>query len=127
VLTEIASIFIVEDDISIQTLYKKYLNLYGYRVIDTANNGEEAIAKFKLFHKKPDIIIMDHRMPLKDGLATTKEILKIDNKSNIIFASADKTIKKEALSVGISGFLEKPFSLEILVEHINKVITKNQF
>ena len=123
--SNLASIFIVEDDKSIQTLYKKYLNLYGYNVIDTANNGEEAIEKFKLFIKKPDIILMDHRMPLKDGLTATKEILKIDNNSNIIFASADRSIKKEALSVGITGFLEKPFSLEILIEYINKVIPKN--
>ena len=68
---------------------------------------------------------MDHRMPLKDGLAATKEILKIDKKSNIIFASADKTIKNEALSVGITGFLEKPFSLEVLIDYINKAILKD--
>ncbi|MBY9005343.1 MAG: response regulator [Candidatus Lokiarchaeota archaeon] len=120
-----ASIFIVEDDKSIQTLYKKYLKLYGYNVLDTANNGEEAIEKFKLFNKKPDIILMDHRMPLKDGLTATKEILELDTKSNIIFASADKKIKNEALSMGITGFLEKPFSLEILIEYINKVIPKD--
>ncbi|MBN1217135.1 MAG: response regulator [Candidatus Lokiarchaeota archaeon] len=118
------SVFIVEDDKSIQLLYQKYLNLYGYVVLDIANNGIEAIDKFKLFIKKPDIIIMDHRMPLKDGLSATKEILRLDKKSNIIFASADRSIKNEALSIGIKGFLEKPFNLDNLIKHINKTIKK---
>lgn len=118
------SIFIVEDDKSIQSLYKKFLDLYGFQVAGTANNGEEAIQKFKSFEKKPDIILMDHRMPVKDGLEATKEILSIDKSTNIIFASADKTIKDEAKKLGILGFLEKPFSLEVLIDYIKN--TANQ-
>ena len=119
------SLFIVEDDISIQNLYIKYLKLFGFEVIDSANNGEEAIKKFKLFKNKPDLILMDHRMPVKDGIETTKELLKMDNNIKIIFASADKTIKKQALSLGIIGFLEKPFSLKELVEYIKNLSNKN--
>jgi FixJ family two-component response regulator len=66
---------------------------------------------------------MDHRMPVKDGLKATKEILSIEKKANIIFASADKTIKQEALKLGILGFLEKPFSLEVLIDYIKNMAT----
>jgi len=117
-ITSNTSIFIVEDDKSIQTLYKKFLDLYGFQVTGTASNGEEAVQRFKSFEKKPDIILMDHRMPVKDGLEATKEILSIDENTNIIFASADKTIKDEAKKLGILGFLEKPFSLEVLIDYI---------
>lgn len=118
-----ATVFIVEDDKSIQTLYKKFLNLHGFEVIGTANNGEEAVSKFKNFSRKPDIILMDHRMPVKDGIEATKEILKLNNKVNVLFASADKTIKEEALSLGIIGFLDKPFSLDKLVNKIKRTLS----
>ncbi len=117
------TVFIVEDDKSIQLLYKKFLNLHGFEVMGTANNGEEAVEKFKNFSKKPDIILMDHRMPVKDGLEATQEILSLNQNVNVIFASADKTIKKDALSLGIIGFLDKPFSLDKLVNKIKKSLS----
>lgn len=123
-LIRITSIFIVEDDKSIQTLYHKFLDLYGFHVAGTASNGEEAVRKFKSFEKKPDLILMDHRMPVKDGLEATKEILSIKRNANIIFASADKTVRKEAEKLGIIGFLEKPFSLEVLMEYIKNMATQ---
>ena len=67
------SVFIVEDDKSIQMLYQKILKLVGFHIIGIANNGEEAIAMFREFNDKPEIIIMDHRMPVKNGIEATKE------------------------------------------------------
>jgi two-component system chemotaxis response regulator CheY len=92
----LTSIFIVEDDKSIQILYKKFLDLYGFLIIGTANNGEEAVEMYRNFPNKPDIILMDHRMPVKDGLEATKEIMDLNGNTTIIFASADKSIKQEA-------------------------------
>ncbi|MHA1658859.1 MAG: response regulator [Promethearchaeota archaeon] len=115
--------FIVEDDKSIQLLYEKFLTLSGFQVIGTANNGEEGVHMFNSFSEKPDIILMDHRMPIKNGIEATKEIFQIANSVKIIFVSADKTIKQEALSLGIAGFLEKPFSLNNLVVKINDVLS----
>jgi CheY-like chemotaxis protein len=79
---------------------------------------------FKSFNHKPDIILMDHRMPVKDGIEATKEIFNIDQKVKVIFASADMSIKEIALSMGIVGFLSKPFSLEKLVKKIESIISK---
>ena len=104
-------------------LYEKFLTLSGFQVIGTANNGEEAVYMFNSFSEKPNIILMDHRMPIKNGIEATKEIFQIANSVKIIFVSADKTIKQEALSLGIAGFLEKPFSLNNLVVKINDVLS----
>ena len=116
------TIFIVDDDPEICKLYKKLSLLRGYSVIDIAQNGEEAVMKYKSFPIKPDIILMDHRMPQKDGVETTKEIRKISPKQIIIFASADPSIKSMALSVGANFFAVKPFRFDELVEIINKLI-----
>ena len=116
------SIFIVEDDESLSILYKKALILNGYDVIALAKNGQEAVNIFKELQDKPDIILMDHRMPIKNGLEATKEILKINNNSKIIFASADSSIKDEAISIGATSFKNKPFTLNKLIQNIEKVV-----
>ena len=83
----------MEDDHSLRLLYEKALSLNGYNVIGAAKDGEEAIEMYNSFKIKPEVIIMDHRMPIKDGIEATKEILENShpNKPIIIFASADKT------------------------------------
>jgi two-component system chemotaxis response regulator CheY len=93
----------------------------GFDIIGEAKNGEEAVSLYSNFPKKPDIILMDHRMPIKNGIEATKQILNISNKSKIIFTSADNSIKQEALSIGAKSFLDKPFSITDLINEIKKV------
>jgi len=77
---------------------------------------------FKSFLKKPDIILMDYRMPIKNGIDASKEIMKIDGKTKIIFLSADNSIKEEALSIGVTKFRDKPFSINELINDITKAL-----
>jgi len=118
-----ASIFIVEDDVFILRLYEIFLRASKFSVIGKAKNGDEAVSSYKLMSTKPDLIIMDNRMPVKNGIEALKEILEIDRQAKIMIVSADRSIEKIAKSVGAVAFMEKPFSLKILVENINNVIT----
>ncbi len=118
-----ASVFIVEDDVFILRLYEIFLRSSKFSVIGKAKNGDEAVASYKLMSTKPDLIIMDNRMPVKSGIEALKEILEIDSQAKIMIVSADRSIEKIAKSVGAVAFMEKPFSLKILVENINNVIT----
>ena len=104
-------------------LYEELLDLHGFNVVGAAKDGEEAVNKYKSFSIKPDVIIMDHRMPIKTGLEAAEEILEIDKHAKIIFASADKTIKQIGLSIGALIFEEKPFDNATLIEDI-KSLTK---
>ena len=115
-------ILIVEDDNAIRMLYEKFLTLSGYNVIGTAKNGDEAINKYKSFSDKPDIILMDNYMPVKDGIQTTLEISRFNENSKIIFTSANKLLKSKALDAGAAAFLEKPFSLQDLVTTIDTLL-----
>lgn len=116
------SILIVEDDIYLQKLYEMMLDTQGYKVIAKAGNGDEAIDLFKSLSTKPDIILMDHRMPIKNGIEATIELIKLNSNSKIIFISADNSVKKQALSSGAKKFIEKPFSIEQLHQEIKSVI-----
>ena len=103
-------------------MYEKMLKISGFSIVNTATNGDEAVNIYKSFSVKPDIILMDHRMPIKNGIEAAKEILQINNNSKIIFLSADHTIKETALALGAIYFIEKPFTMKNLIENIQKAI-----
>ena len=95
---------------------------YGFQVVGTAFNGQIAIDKFKKISEKPDVVIMDYRMPIKNGIETTIEILKMNNHSKIIFATADEEINEHALKVGAIGAINKPFDFEELLNSNNDAL-----
>ena len=84
-----------------------------------ASDGEEAVRKYREMAEKPVVIIMDQRMPVKDGVSATQEILRINPEAKIFFGSADLHIEKEALAAGARGFLLKPFRIEELLAAID--------
>ena len=114
-------IFIVDDDQSLQRLYTLILTDAGFEIIATAFNGKSAIEKYNNLKDKPDIVLMDHRMPIKNGLDAMSEILQINNHVKVIFASADISIKQKALKLGACAFLDKPFNMRKLLSIIQKV------
>ncbi len=103
-------------------MYKKMLKISGFNIVNTATNGEEAVELYKSFLVKPDIILMDHRMPIKNGVEAAKEILQIDKSSKIIFASADQNVKETAMALGAIDFKEKPFTMKKLINNIQKAL-----
>jgi len=121
----VATVLIVEDDLSILRLYKMMLELEGFHTFE-ANNGEKAVNMYKSLQEKPDIILMDHRMPIKNGIEASKEILAIDNRSKIVFVSADASIKRQALLIGAIKFIKKPFPNKFLIENIKSVLSLSE-
>ncbi|MFX0076246.1 MAG: response regulator [Candidatus Hermodarchaeota archaeon] len=117
-------IFIIEDDDLTRELYCEILDFLGYKIIGYATNGEEAVVKFQNFPTKPDLIIMDYRLPLKNGLDAMKEILLLDGTSKVLFASADNNVKDLALNSGAVDFIQKPFDITILQQKIQKYVSK---
>jgi len=115
-------ILIVDDDQSLQRLYGLILKEAGFEIIDTAINGKDAIEKYINLKEKLYLILMDHRMPIKNGLDAMVEILKINKKEKIIFASADISVKQKAISLGAVAFLDKPFKMQQLLITIQKIV-----
>jgi two-component system chemotaxis response regulator CheY len=96
----------------------------GFNVAGMAKNGKEAIEIYKSLSIKPDVIIMDHRMPIMNGIEASKEILSYDEHAKIIFASADMTVKQQASSMGVISFKSKPFDIKQLINNVKKAIEK---
>lgn len=111
---------IAEDDPHILKLYKEWLK-FNNREIITSENGMKCLEIYhKEFSNKPencfDVVILDQKMPIMNGLETAKMILKINPKQRIIFASGyiEKTLSDslENLNKAIE-VIKKPFSWRI--------------
>jgi len=115
-------IFIVDDDRAILRLYKMILGQKGFKNVVFAHNGREAIDEYRKFRKKPQIIIMDHRMPILNGIDAMNHILKMNKGPKIIFASADSSVREQAISQGAYDFLNKPFDIQELLKTIQTAL-----
>jgi two-component system chemotaxis response regulator CheY len=116
-------IFIVDDDQALIKLYSLMLGGVGFEIIDVALNGKIAVEKYRRFPVKPDLILMDYRMPIKNGIDAMIEILQLNENEKIVFASADIDIREEALKSGACGFINKPFGMEEIVSVIEEVMS----
>ncbi|UCE81101.1 MAG: response regulator [Methanobacteriota archaeon] len=114
------SVLIVDDELFIVELYRDILQLRGYKVVGTAFDGEEAIRRYNDSLDKPDVVIMDHRMPVMNGVEATREIMRVNPNQKVIFVSADVLVEKEARDAGATEFLPKPFRMDDLIDRMRK-------
>ena len=119
--TGLARVFVVDDQDFIRDLYRDIFESNGFTVF-AASSGEECLNLFRTLKHRPDAIIMDHRMPGKDGIQTTKEILEIDPHIPIIFSSADESVREQALEAGAVSFWTKPFPVSLLVSAMLDIV-----
>ena len=103
-------------------LYKLILARMGDYSVEFFINGKEAVENYRNHSEKPKVIIMDHRMPVMNGIDAMIEIFKIDKTTKIIFASADTSMKELSISKGATAFLSKPFKIEELMDLIKKAV-----
>lgn len=116
------AVLLCDDEEIIRKIGSRMLSYLGFDVLQ-AKDGREAIEIFK--EKKEDItvIVMDVNMPGISGLDTMKEIKKIHNDARIIISSGfskDARVE-EALSLGASAFLSKPYAMKNLSEIMKRI------
>ena len=112
-------VFVIEDEGAFIALYREIFPKYGLELIGHASDGEEALRKLKE-GLEPDIVVVDHRLPRKNGLDTFKEMLRMNPSLPIVFTSADIDARAEALESGALDFLVKPFSKDQLIAMIER-------
>ena len=115
-----ATVLIVDDDNFLHKVLERILTIGGHQVVGHADDGAEAIEVFVQLNPKPDIILMDHRMPVMNGTTATRELLHMDPSAKILFISADETVKSEAMDAGALGFLTKPIRSKALFSAIEE-------
>ena len=110
------TIFIIDDEAILHRLYKDVFAIKGHQVVADAYDGEEAVQKYTALDNKPEVIILDHRMPNKDGIEAMKEILEVEPKAKIVFISADANVREQALENGAVSFGLKPVTIRHMLD-----------
>lgn len=115
----------IEDNKILRKTVKKFFEARGYEMIE-AGNGFQGILKYKVI--RPDLVIMDINMPEKNGLETSRELMKLDPGVKIIICSTEDYKNKicEALSIGVKGYVIKPFRFEEFLKTVEKVLNTDE-
>jgi len=119
------TILLVDSEKIIRETARKMLNRYGYKVI-SAENSSEAIAIYKKYKSRIDLIILDialRGMPIKKVLAWFKKI----NPEVKIIATSRKGEKEKIENIykrKVTGFIEKPFEIRPLLAKIRSYINE---
>jgi PAS domain S-box-containing protein len=114
-------ILIAEDQYDNQLLLIKLMTDIGMEVM-AANDGNECVRIFKEW--KPDLIWMDRRMPMLDGVDATKRIRKLPKGDTVkiiaVTASAFKEQQDELMASKIDGFVSKPYRFNEIYDCLEK-------
>lgn len=108
-----ALLLLVEDEAAIRSVVEKQLRVLGYRSPEFAENGAIAVRLASL--KRYDVIFMDSRLPVLDGLSATQRIREDERQRKVppaciigLTAYSDRT---RCLEVGMNDYLQKPVML----------------
>ncbi|WP_028552839.1 ANTAR domain-containing response regulator [Paenibacillus sp. UNC451MF] len=119
------SIVVVDDDPIIRMDIREMLEEEGYTVAGEAKNGEEAVAL--VARLKPDLVIMDVKMPVMNGIKATQIIRRMQDTSVLLLtAYSQKELVKDARSAGVAAYLVKPVSEEDLIPAVEIALSQKE-
>ena len=89
----------------------------GLQIVGTANNGKLAVEV--VLRERPDVVLMDIRMPLMDGLEASRRILEVYRPCLVMLtAYADENYQQQATEMGANGYIIKPVTTETLLPQL---------
>lgn len=118
----IYTILVVDDSVFVTKQITQILTSEGFSVIGTAEDGQEAIAKYH--ELKPDIVTMDITMPKMDGITALEKIIESDPAAKIVMVSAlgKQEMVKRSLMLGAKNYIVKPLDRKKVLERINSIL-----
>lgn len=115
-------IMIVDDAAFMRMMIKENLKKVGFVDFVEAGNGEEAVTLYA--ETKPDLVLLDITMPVKDGLTALQEIRQNSPDARVVMCSAmgQENMVIEAVKLGALDFIVKPFKPERLLQTVKNVL-----
>jgi CheY-like chemotaxis protein len=122
-------ILIVDDFQSIRKVIGNTLERHDYEVLE-AENGQDAINVIEKANGKIDLILSDYNMPVMNGFDFLVEIRKHPKYGKIpfVFLTSEKNLDKmkEAKTIGLDAWIQKPYTIDTFVSQIKYCIDKNR-
>ncbi len=118
-------VLIVDDEpLARMRLLRILDKLEGYQVVAEAENGEQAIAMYN--QHSPDVILMDIRMPVMDGMQAARHLAKSETPPAVIFCTAYNDYALDAFDANAVDYLMKPVDRSKLSHALLKAQTLNR-
>ncbi|WP_239615000.1 ANTAR domain-containing response regulator [Cohnella mopanensis] len=120
------SIVLVDDDPIIRMDIREMLEDQGYSVVGEAKNGEEAVEL--AVRLKPDLVIMDMKMPVMNGVKAARIIRRIGSPAAVLMLTAfsQKELVQEACDAGVTSYLVKPVAEENLIPAVEIALSQKK-
>lgn len=118
-------LLIVDDEVlARQRLLRMVEKIDGFNVVAEADNAEDALVAIS--EHDPDIVLLDIRMPGRDGLSLAKDISALDDPPVVIFCTAFDQYALDAFGTNAVGYLLKPVKAEQLLQVLEKAQKLNK-
>jgi two-component system, response regulator, stage 0 sporulation protein F len=104
-------VVVVDDDPLVRSTFENIVKRLGFEILASMRDGQEIVDSIDGMKTKPDVIILDERMPRLTGIETAKIIHSKYPEISIVFVSADETARKGAKEAGAGIFLKKPITV----------------
>lgn len=116
-----AKVLLIDDEQSIRDLLDTLLQRKGYDVV-LAANGQKGLELFR--RERPDVIVLDLKMPGMDGLTVLQKIRSLDLKKPVIVLTGAGTAEAEqqVRALGATEYIEKEFSLHRLGDSLRRLL-----
>ena len=115
-------LLLVDDEPIALTTLASGLSQLGYQV-STSETAAQAIENYR--NATPDLVLLDYRLPSMNGLELAKIMLNIDHRPIIMLSAySDLPLVREAIAIGVSGYLTKPVEAERLVPSIESALAR---
>jgi response regulator NasT len=121
-MTQKVRILVAEDEALIRMDLVEMLQGAGYEVVAEATNGQEAIDLAN--EHKPDLAILDVKMPVLDGISAAEKIIDLAPVL-MLTAFSQKELVDRARDAGVMAYVVKPFSIGDLVPAIEIAISRH--
>lgn len=119
-------VMVVDDNHHMRTLIRTILVSIGIRDIVEAGDGAAALELLNA--RVPDLLIVDHQMPVLDGVELVSLLRRSDNRALVtapilmVTGHSNRVLVSRARDAGINGFLAKPLSAKDLITRVEAVL-----
>lgn len=116
------TVLIVDDEPHIRMYLKLILKKVGFKTFIEAKNGQEGIDLYK--SRKPDLVLLDVNMPVKEGMEALDEIMEFDPTAVVVVTSsvASRQAVEQSVELGASYYIRKDTPKEDIAKQLDTLI-----
>ncbi len=120
-------VLICDDDEDVRALLQNILSSLNCEIVALCSDGKDGIRQFTT--SQPDLVFMDIRMPGKDGMATLRDIIKLNAQAKVVMLSAmdDTAVAESSSHSGACGYIRKSLSMGELYEELSDTLKQLGF